>query len=377
MWTRRHWSAAAVASAASVAGAVAGATEAEVVVGQIGPFTGIPVQDAAQINAGARAFFRRLNAAGGIGGRRVSLFELDDTFTGDGFVKAFEAAMRRKPLALLSPVGSVVLKRMLDDKLLDGADVIVLNAVPGAEALRNPGHTKLFHIRAGDRQQIEKIVAHVRVLGVSRLAVLHQDIPTGTSGYAVAKAAAGTDGSLSVQALVASDQPDKLSTAAQGVAASSAQATLVLGAPWFMSNAVGQLRKAGVRHAIFALSYASPASITKAAGAGARGVALSQTYPNPSGINLPVQREFQAAMKEAFPETTVYSPFHLEGYIAAKTFAEAAGRAKELTPTGLARALRAMGEVDLGGFRVDFSRSNEGGRFVDIGVINADGRLMY
>ena len=66
--------------------------------------------------------------------------------------------MQRKPVALLNPVGSAALKRMLDDKMLDQTDVIVLNAIPGAEALRNPGHPKLFHIRAGDRQQIEKIV---------------------------------------------------------------------------------------------------------------------------------------------------------------------------------------------------------------------------
>jgi len=36
-----------------------------------------------------------------------------------------------------------------------------------------------------------------------------------------------------------------------------------------------------------------------------------------------------------------------------------------------------MGEVDLGGFRVNFARSNIGSSYVDIGVVNADGRLIY
>jgi len=43
----------------------------------------------------------------------------------------------------------------------------------------------------------------------------------------------------------------------------------------------------------------------------------------------------------------------------------------------LAASLHSMGELDLGGFRVDFSRGNVGSRFVDIGVVNADGRLIY
>ena len=36
-----------------------------------------------------------------------------------------------------------------------------------------------------------------------------------------------------------------------------------------------------------------------------------------------------------------------------------------------------MGELDLGGFRVDFSRGNEGSQWVDIGVATAEGRLIY
>ena len=109
----------------------------------------------------------------------------------------------------------------------------------------------------------------------------------------------------------------------------------------------------------------------------AAGSLLAQTYPNPSGVSLPVQREFQAAMKQSFAEVTAYTSFHLEGYISARVFTEAARRAKEVTPDGVARALRTMGEVDLGGFRVNFARSNIGSGYVDIGVVNGDGRLIY
>jgi branched-chain amino acid transport system substrate-binding protein len=52
-------------------------------------------------------------------------------------------------------------------------------------------------------------------------------------------------------------------------------------------------------------------------------------------------------------------------------------RTRDVTPAGLARALRAMGDCDLGGYRVNFARDNVGSSFVDIAVISGDGRLMY
>jgi ABC-type branched-subunit amino acid transport system substrate-binding protein len=366
-----------VLATTALAGRAAQAAEGDIVVGQIGPFTGIPVPDAPQLNEGIKAAFNQVNGRGGINGHKIAFFQLDDTYTGDGFVKAFGEAMAKKPVALLTPVGSVALKRMLDDKLLDNADVIVLNAVPGAEALRSPGHPKLFHVRAGDRQQIDKIVQHARTLGITRLAVLNQNIPTGTSGLAMAGEAARRIGGIELTAFEATLELPSLTAAAAKLAASGAQATIVLGAPRFMADGIAELRKAGVGQFIFALSYVPPGLLVKVAGPGARGVALAQTYPNPMSVNLPLQREFQAAMKAAFPQTLAYTSFHLEGFITARIFAEAARRTRDVTADGVARTLRSMGEIDLGGFRADFGKGNAGSRFVDIGVVNADGRLIY
>jgi branched-chain amino acid transport system substrate-binding protein len=353
------------------------AADGDIIVGQVGPFTGIPVPDAPQLNEGLKAAFAQANARGGINGRRIALFELDDTYTGDGFVKAFAEAMKRRPVALLSPVGSVALKRMLDDKLLDSADVIVLNAIPGAEALRDPGHPKLFHIRAGDRQQIEKIVLHADTLSVRRLGVLHQNIPIGTSGLAVASEVAKLTGRVAVTPFAATLEQPSLAAAALKLQQADTQAVLVVGAPRFMADGVSELRKAGLRQFIFALSYVPPSLVFKVAGPAARGVALAQTYPNPNSVTLPLVREMRAAMAEISSKTTSYTSFHLEGYITGRVFIEAARHTREVGAEMLARTLHSIGEIDLGGFRVDFSKGNVGSRFVDIGVVNVEGRLVY
>ena len=82
-------------------------------------------------------------------------------------------------------------------------------------------------------------------------------------------------------------------------------------------------------------------------------------------------------MRRQYPGLDRYSVFHLEGYLCAKLYAEVARRLKEPSAAEFARTLRGMGEIDLGGYRVDFSRGNAGSSFVDIAVSDERGKLIY
>jgi branched-chain amino acid transport system substrate-binding protein len=351
----------------------------DIVIGQIGPFTGLPVPDAAQVNQGIKAYVAQVNKAGGINGRKLSFFELDDGYKGDEFVAQFNRAMERRPVALISPIGSANVKRMLDEKLLDKYDVVIMNAVPGSEALRNPGHPRLFHVRAGDKQQLQKIVNHARTVGINKLGVLHQNIPIGTSGMKVVVEEAARLTGMEVKGLQSSTDPVELAKAAQEVFKLNAQGLLVIGAPPFAAAGVAQLRKAGITQSIFVLADTAPGLIVKVAGQeAARGVGIAQIYPNPNGKTKNLVREFQAAMKAAYPDLQSYAPFQMEGYLSARILGEGLKRVRgEPRPESLAKALKAMGELDFDGYRVDFSESNEGGRFVDIAVMDVDGRLRF
>ena len=347
----------------------------DLVVGQIGPFTGMPAHDAPELNQGIKAAFAQLNAAGGVNGRRLSLFELDDGYKDDGFVRQFAEALKRRPVALLAPVGTRSIQRLLDDRLLDQADTVVLNAVPGADALRHPGHAKLFHIRAGDRQQVTRIVRHAVTLGIRHLTVVYQDVPIGQSGLAAATQVAAEVG-VKLTAVKAGSEPEPLTDGARRAMAADAQSALVLGSPRFAAQAIVALRQAGLVKSVYALSYVSPALIQQFGESAARGVALAQVYPNPNGSTKALQHAFQAAMKRAGMNGP-HTAFQLEGYVTARVLAEGLRRARDMSPSGLARSLRAMGDVDLGGYHVDFSRGNVGSSYVDIAVINGDGRLTY
>jgi hypothetical protein len=195
-------------------------------IAQIGPFTGLPSPDAHEINAGALAYFAKVNAAGGVSGRQLTLTKFDDGFNGENFVKQLDAVKSaKKYVALLSPIGSAGIGRALKEQLFDDAGVIVINAVPGSDALRSPGHPNLFHVRAGDAKQLERVVMHAKVLNLQKLMVLHHDLPIGVVGLASIKAIAERVGGIRVTSVMSSQEIPAITAASIEVAPPSSALT--------------------------------------------------------------------------------------------------------------------------------------------------------
>lgn len=352
----------------------------ELTVAQIGPFTGLPSPDAAEINAGAQAYFDSVNATGGIAGRAIKFVKFDDGFNAQGFVNQFRVAMEQNPVALLSPIGSAALSKMMQDGLLDAADVVVMNAIPGSEQFRSPGHPKLFHVRAGDRAQLERILGHVKVLSVSDVHVLHQDLPIGTGGLATVQDLATKIGGMKVSATATKHDPEALAVAARDATkVPISGSVIVIGTPKFCADAIAKWRSGGGRHQIYTLSYVPAGLLTKVVGeAGARGIGIAQTFPSPQGTKLKLQREFQQTMQQYAPNIKDYSYFHLEGYVSARVLVAGLRRAgTRPTASALRAALKDMGEISVGGFNVDFRKGNVGSTWVDIAVVSEGGRLRY
>ncbi len=348
------------------------------VVAQIGPFTGLPSPDAHEINAGAQAYFDAINAQGGVSGRKIEFLKFDDEFKGDNFLLRLEEAAAKKAIALITPIGSAALQNALKQDVFSKYELVIVNAIPGADTFRNPGHPRLFHIRASDGQQITAIVRNAKTTGITSMAVLYQDLPIGTAGLAKAQEIGGAQG-IKISGVQSKHDEASLAAAAPKISAVAAQSVMVIGSPKFMADAIAALRKAGVASQAFALSYMPAALAVKMAGdKGARGVGISQTYPNPNSVNMALTRDLRSIMSKFAPKITSYTAFHLEGYISARMLVEGLKRSgANPTADRLANALRVMGPQDLGGFVVDFSKGNSGSNFVELAVIDSAGKLRY
>ncbi len=330
-----------------------------------------------QLGEGMAACIAKANSMGGIRDRELAFAQVSDRNDPAVFIDQFRQANAQGAVAVLCPYGGAHVKRMLDEHVLDAIGPTVVGVVPGAEVFRSPGHPKLLHVRAGDGRQIANILKHARQLGIRHVAVLAIANDAGRSGISAAQAAVESDGAMDVKAFQAGADRASLRAAARALAASEAECAVVVGPPLFMADAVLALRSWSFRAFVYALSYLSPELLVSVAGAQATGVAISQVYPNPNGIVMPLQREFRAAMRVHFPSIGHYSAFHLEGYVCARVVLEGLRRAQTIDGQSLAWALRTANEIDLGGYPVDFSRGNGGSRYVDIAMAGADGRLRY
>jgi ABC-type branched-subunit amino acid transport system substrate-binding protein len=94
---------------------------------------------------------------------------------------------------------------------------------------------------------------------------------------------------------------------------------------------------------------------------------------------MPLMAEFRRDMAAMPPDLRKISPFTLEGYIAARVLVEAVRAAGGSKATGKAvqSALERL-RFDMGGLAVNFQPSTHVGLdFVDIGVVDEAGRLLY
>ena len=81
----------------------------EIILGQVAPFTNIPVPEATEINQGVSAYLGQANQAG-IRERKFGFFKLDDEYIANKFVEQFGKAREKKPVGLLSPIGSTAIR---------------------------------------------------------------------------------------------------------------------------------------------------------------------------------------------------------------------------------------------------------------------------
>jgi len=103
-------------------------------------------------------------------------------------------------------------------------------------------------------------------------------------------------------------------------------------------------------------------------------VVVARVVPKSDSSKIPLVRELQteaAAAKLGKPNV-----YMLEGYIAARVYVEALRRAgKDPTRAKLKKAIDALDDVSVGGFRVHFIDDHVGSRLVELGLIDSQGRV--
>jgi ABC-type branched-subunit amino acid transport system substrate-binding protein len=351
-----------------------GVDATHVLLGQSAPFTGPAAQLGVQYNLGAQVYFDALNAAGGVHGRKIQLITADDRYEADAAAANTTKLLDEdKVFALFGYVGTPT--SVAATPIFTREKVPFFAPFTGAEVLRNPVNHYVFNIRASYFDETEHLIDQLTNLSINNIAVFYQDDAYGQAGLAGVKRALDKR-NLKIAALATVQRNSvDVSKAADVLLQAQPQAIVEISAYQSCAALIRTMKAKGYAGQFLNVSFVGSQALADVLGADGVGVQISQVVPFPYKGKEPVVREYLKAMQAAGDGAKVdYTS--LEGYIAAKVFAEGLRRAgPNLSREGLISALETINpsSYDVGGFDVDFSaKSHSGSKFVDETMILPD-----
>lgn len=346
--------------------AVAGAEPAPWVLGQSLPLTGAAFPISNRVQAGAKAWVDRVNAGGGIAGRRLELLSLDDG--GDPQRRAAnlrKLAREHQALAFVNCLGERACLQAAG--LARELGVPLVGPFSGAAALNQP---QVFSLRPEDRREAEALAGQLRAVGIEQAALLVDgDEPARERALAAALQAAG------IRFRTVAMQADTAATLRELAAAAPQALVLNLGPDSLeLLTRNEQAWRAAMPLTVAALSSPGLTQLTRLLRD--RLIGFTSVVPNPEISQLPLVREFERDA-DAYVGPEALSLEGLAAYLHLRVCTEALRRAgQRADAAALAAALENLGALDLGGFAVRFSaRQHRGSEHVEIGLRGRDGRL--
>lgn len=347
----------------------------QIVLGHSADLSG-PLADLGQeILKGAKLYFDGLNTSGGVHGRKIKLIVKDDAYDVKRSVDNVNAYLKNDEVfALFGTFGTPNNEALIP--LAQKAGLPVIAPYTGAMSVRSRDSRGVFNIRASYAEETEKLVEHLVTLNMTKLAIVHQENAFGREVLNAAVAALQKRGLKPVAvASVQNDATDATAAGAKVVAAAPEAVLLGLaGKPTIETIRNLSQRQRGL--ALYAPSVlAAPANL-RAMGNDAAGVAVTQIVPFPLNSTAPVVREYQNAVTAAGEKE--FTHLGLEGFINAKVATEGLRRAgRNLTRASYVAAMDGLRKYDVGGMEISFGQgAASGARFVELTMINAQGRLI-
>ena len=371
----KHVAGAAAASIAAPLWAQSAAAGKPILLGQSAPFSGPAAQLGEQFKRGALLYFERFNARGGVNGRMIELKSLDDGYEPDRCKANTDRLIKDGAFALFGYIGTPTSLAALP--LATAAQVPFFAPFTGAQALRDPFNRFAFHVRASYFDETAEIVKQVTSIGAKRIAVFHQNDSYGKAGLdGVVRALKPLNLEPAATATVERNTVD-VAAAVKTIVAARPDAVVQVSAYKACAAFIREARKAGYVGSFYNVSFVGTKALADELGAEARGVVVSQVMPYPYTPVSLISGEYLAAGKATDGDKFEPNYSSMEGFVAAKTFAEAM---KRITGTATAEtliaSLESLRELNLGGFFVDFgSTKRMGSRFVDLTILTSDGKV--
>lgn len=339
--------------AALPAHAVEGITDTEIKLGMVNVQTGPASGLGKGMRSGAEAYFKELNAKGGVNGRKVALSVADDGYEPNRAVdETLKMIEGEKAFALFGYVGTPTANAVIP--IVKEMDVPLVGLFTGAMSLRQPVTAQIFNVRASYDDEAEALVAHFTAKGAKNIAVFYQDDGFGTAVLS------GTEKALKKRdmAVVAKSTFARntlaIKTGLAAMLSAKPDAVVMVGPYAPLAAFIKEGRAAGLKSMLATVSFVGTDNLVAEVGKDGDGVVISQVVPFPQDNDLAVTRECREAILKHSNEPLGFVNF--EGCLSARVMGMALERAgRGIDRKGLITALQSMGNADVGGMTTGFS----------------------
>ncbi|MFO1246519.1 MAG: ABC transporter substrate-binding protein [Ramlibacter sp.] len=365
----------AVAGVALVLAAHA-AEAAQLVIAQVAPLSGLEAIQGRAYSAGLQLAFTNANKAGGAGGHTFTLVRKDDGGRPEDTLSATTQVLAdSKPIALAGYFGNRSIAELVKSGILE-KEKIALVGYRTTEI--RPDVPYLYSVRAGLRDEINKIAEHLVTVGITRLGLFHEDGPGAAAlTAAVDEIAKRTGATITARATYPAGTA-RVSPAIDTFLKTPPQAIIMLATGSAAAGFIEQYRLAGGAAQLFAQSGADIEQLAQRLGEETmQGIAIAQVTPSPYKISGRLAKEFADTVAKTPNLEVPPSYAMMEGYIAGKVIVEAARRmGAKVSREGFVAALEGIDSYDLGGYRVGFKPgTRSGSKFVELSIVTGAGKI--
>lgn len=359
----------------AVWGWLAAAGAGQVVVGQVAPMSGLEAGLGRGYAAGLQLAFLQANKNEAIG-HTFSLVSKDDGGRPDSTLSATSQLLaEHKPVALAGYFGNRNIADLVKAGVLE-QEKIALVGYRTSEI--RPDVPYLYSVRAGLKDEIQKITEHLATIGIKRLGLLYEEGAGADALVATVDDIAKRQGSSIVARAGYPAGTMKVSQAIDTLSQATPQAILMMASGSAAAAFIEQYRLAGGKAQLFAQSGADIEQLAKRLGEDTmQGVAIAQVTPSPYRITSRLAKELNDTVAKTPGIDQPMSYAMMEGYIAGKVIVEAARRmGRTVSREGFVAALDGLDGVDLGGYRLGFKPGvRTGSRFVELSIVTGAGRI--
>lgn len=352
------------------------ASAAQLVIAQVTALSGLEARQGRAYSAGLQLAFTNANKGGGVAGHTITLIRKDDGGRPEDTLSATTQLLAEsKPIALAGYFGNQGITELVKSGILEKEKI----ALVGYRTTDiRPEVPYLYNVRAGLRDEINKIAEHLVTVGITRLGLFYED---GASAPALTAAVDDIAKRTSVKIIARATYPAgtaRVSPAIDVFLKSPPQAIIMLATGSAAAGFIEQYRLAGGAAKLFAQSGADIEQLAQRLGEETmQGIAIAQVTPNPYKVSGLLSREFTETVAKTTNLEVPPSYAMMEGYIAGKVIVEAVRRmGAKASREGFVAALEAIDNYDMGGYGVGFKPGmRSGSKFVEMSIVTGAGKI--